>query len=55
MSYKLVIQSNGAVNSDLVQRQSDGAFIPFDDSNRDYIAYKAWLAAGNTPLPAQEV
>ena len=26
--------------------------IPFDDSNRDYQEYKAWLDAGNTPEAA---
>ena len=47
--YKLTQQSN------IVQRLADSAFIPFDPSNRDYQAYLAWLAEGNTPLPADEV
>lgn len=35
-----------------VKRIADNAFIPFDDANTDFVEYKKWLEAGNTPLPA---
>ena len=35
-----------------VLRMTDNAFIPKDPANTDYQAYLKWLAAGNTPLPA---
>jgi hypothetical protein len=37
-----------------VIRTTDGAFIPFDESNTDYQEYLKWVAAGNQPLPADE-
>ena len=36
----------------MIFRTSDGAMIPTDDQNRDYIEYNAWLAKGNTPEAA---
>ena len=53
--YKQVLAiTENKVITDIIQRTSDNAFIPFNPDNRDYQEYLAWLAEGNTPLPADE-
>lgn len=40
------------ISSSVVQRLDDGAFIPTVQGNSDYRDYLIWVAAGNTPTPA---
>jgi len=47
MNYKLLETGNH------VKHLPTGDVIPFVDDNRDYVIYKEWLAAGNTPEPAE--
>jgi len=49
--YKQYLNQDGSVANAII-RTSDNAFIPFDPANTDYQAYLAWVAKGNTPLPA---
>ena len=50
--YKLLKDMNGNVTSVLLIEQR--ASIPFDPANTDYQQYLAWVAQGNTPIPADE-
>ena len=53
--YKQVFsQRENRVVEGTIQRLSDNAFIPFDDANTDYVAYLAWVAEGNAPLPPDD-
>ena len=48
--YKLHKNDSGEV----VSVTHNGMGIPFDPDNTDYQAYLAWVAEGNTPLPANQ-
>ena len=55
--YKLLPKQKtpvGEVDSQVVQRLSDSAFIPMSPDNTDYQAYLKWLAEGNQPTSAEE-
>jgi len=39
------------VSDQMIVRDEDQAFIPFDPANVDYQAYLAWLDEGNEPNP----
>jgi hypothetical protein len=52
MTYTCVWDAmQGQVSDQIIQRDEDGAFVPFDPDNVDYQAYLAWLDEGNTPTP----
>ena len=37
-----------------IRRDADGALIPNHPGNMDYLAYLAWVEAGNEPNPVPE-
>jgi len=41
-------------NTNSVIRTSDGATIPNDDANRDWVEYQDWLSGGGVPDPYVE-
>jgi len=52
--YQQCKDSFGNISTTCIKRLSDNAFIPMNEQNSDYQAYLAWVAEGNTPLPADE-
>ena len=55
MTYKKLKNYDGSENTSAILKTSSNPniWIPFDSMNRDYIEYKEWLDAGNTPAAAQ--
>lgn len=45
MDYKLVRDIDGTTSTTQVQRINDGAFIPFNEDNKDYKEYLKWTKA----------
>ena len=52
--YKLTQPGFDKTEPSSIIRTADGACIPFDPANTDYQAYLEWVAAGNTPEPAED-
>ena len=54
MTYKLNKLNSAGKQTTVTRTNADGtkSYIPFDDANSDYIEYKAWVDAGNTPSAA---
>lgn len=50
MTYRIRRDHDG---SESIVREADGAFVPKDEANRDYEAFKQWLADGNAPTVEQ--
>ena len=52
--YKLSKLNENEIETSSVINLEKMCSIPFDEANTDYQVYLAWLAEGNTPLPAEE-
>ena len=55
MTYKqLKDPLTGEIDTKMILRKEDNAFIPKDSDNIDYQAYLAWVAEGNTAEAADQ-
>jgi hypothetical protein len=52
--YKQILTPDGDLDTNVIVRTTDGAYIFFNPQNIDYQHYLKWLAEGNTPEPADE-
>ena len=54
--YKLIVSIFNGETSGVMKFNDDNTVtsFSFDPANTDYQAYLAWLAEGNTPLPADK-
>ena len=50
--YKQTKTHTGETSKSII-RTADGACIPFDPTNTDYIEYLHWLSLDDTPLEAE--
>ena len=53
--YKELIDIATGNKLKVIQRTTDNACIPMDESNTDYQAYLLWVSEGNLPSPADIV
>ena len=53
-NYQYIKLLDGTIADNQIKRLPN-TFIPFAPDNTDYQVYLAWLAEGNTPLPADEL
>ena len=51
--YKKLIDTMTNQEANCIKRLADGAVIPKDEANTDYIQYLEWLSDGNTPEEAE--
>ncbi len=52
-SYQKLLETDGALASAVLR--DDGAIVPNDAGNRDWVEYLAWIAAGHVALPAAPI
>ena len=55
MSYtykQLKNQLTNEIDTKIILRKEDNAYIPFSEGNTDYQEYLKWVAEGNTPEAA---